>query len=108
MLPTPDGLPQRVHSRHEASLNHEEDSASEEGFGDDFDEFEESAQPGDDDDFGDFGDGVDGLSAAEALSKPLLAAHDEPEPNLVSRGSCISSLMTPIFGGSLFATLLIL
>ena len=94
MSPTPDGSPQRAHSRRKSSLNHEEDSASEEGFGDDFDDFEEGAQPGDDDDddFGDFGDRVEGLSAAEGVSKPLPAAHDEPEPTFVSRRSSTSSL----------------
>ncbi len=87
-----DGSPQRVRSRYNASLNHKEDSASEEGFGDDFDDFEEGVQPGDDDDFGDFGDGVEGLSVAEEVTEPLSPAQYESEPSFVSRESSASSL----------------
>lgn len=87
-----DGSPQRVHSRRSTSLNHKEDSAAEEGFGDDFDDFEEGAQPGDDDDFGDFGGGVEGLSVAEEVTEPLPPAQYDSEPSLVSRRSSVSSL----------------
>ncbi|ERF70046.1 hypothetical protein EPUS_03598 [Endocarpon pusillum Z07020] len=78
--PTLEGSPQRVHSRRKASLNYKEDSAFEDGFGDDFDEFEEGAQPGEDDDFGDFDDGIEGLSASEEVSEHLLPAQDGPGP----------------------------
>lgn len=89
--PTLDGSPQRVHSRRKASSNHKEDSAFEDGFGDDFDDFEEGAQPGEDDDFGDFDDGIEGLSAGEEVSEHL--AQDGPEPAFVSRRCLISSLI---------------
>ena len=97
--PTLDGSPQRVQSRCKASLNQKEDSAFEDGFGDDFDDFEEGAQPGEDDDFGNFDDGIEGLSAGEEVSEPLPPAQDEPEPAFVSRRCSISSLIHSYFQG---------
>ena len=104
--PTLDRSPQRIHPKHRSSVNHSDDTFSDNGVHDEFDDFEEGAEAGEGDEFGDFDDALDGSSAAGEVSEPSPLSQDAPQPSFVSR-QCFNNSQ-PILLAGIVPRLLIL